>query len=261
MKRTISILFLFLLTPSLVKAVVTITIPKSGTNLLLKCLKSIQGKKSFNNIAAFIHGNHVYDEDSVYWIHHWKMPLDEYKYLGPTKNKIDFFKGNNIKIVLILRDPRQHIIALLRSIKKTINPKNIEFGIRNFPKLLYDQSVFNDTFDYKDINACYEDYLKWRDEYPNVHLVRFENLVGEKGGGDAISQYEEVVGLMEFLNKEAKIESAQEIANQLFGGTKTFKVGKIDSWKQYYSDKNKETFKEVAGDLLIKLGYEKDYNW
>ena len=35
----------------------------------------------------------------------------------------------------------------------------------------------------------------------------------------------------------------------------------IGDWKNHFSDENKQTFKNIAGDLLIELGYEKDYTW
>ena len=32
-------------------------------------------------------------------------------------------------------------------------------------------------------------------------------------------------------------------------------------WRNYLTDEHKSRFKEIAGDLLIELGYEKDMNW
>lgn len=37
--------------------------------------------------------------------------------------------------------------------------------------------------------------------------------------------------------------------------------GKTNEWKKYFTEEHKRIFKEVAGDLLIKLGYEEDENW
>lgn len=41
----------------------------------------------------------------------------------------------------------------------------------------------------------------------------------------------------------------------------TFRSGKTGEWKKYFTDEHKKIFKDVAGDLLIRLGYEKDNNW
>ncbi len=41
----------------------------------------------------------------------------------------------------------------------------------------------------------------------------------------------------------------------------TFRSGKTGEWKNHFTDEHKKIFKDVAGDLLIKLGYEKDNDW
>jgi len=41
----------------------------------------------------------------------------------------------------------------------------------------------------------------------------------------------------------------------------TFRSGKTGGWKQHFTDKHKKLFKEVAGDLLVRLGYEKNNDW
>ena len=41
----------------------------------------------------------------------------------------------------------------------------------------------------------------------------------------------------------------------------TFRSGKTGGWKQHFTDEHKKLFKEVAGDLLVKLGYEQDNSW
>lgn len=41
----------------------------------------------------------------------------------------------------------------------------------------------------------------------------------------------------------------------------TFRSGKTGGWKQYFTEEHKKLFKDVAGDLLVRLGYEKNNNW
>ena len=43
--------------------------------------------------------------------------------------------------------------------------------------------------------------------------------------------------------------------------SKTFRTGKTGEWKKYYKDQHKTLFKEVAGDVLVRLGYEKNNDW
>ncbi len=41
----------------------------------------------------------------------------------------------------------------------------------------------------------------------------------------------------------------------------TFRSGKTGEWKKYFTDEHKKIFKDVAGDLLIRLGYERTKDW
>lgn len=40
-----------------------------------------------------------------------------------------------------------------------------------------------------------------------------------------------------------------------------FRKGVAGDWKNVFTERDKRAFKEAAGDLLIELGYEKDYGW
>ena len=37
--------------------------------------------------------------------------------------------------------------------------------------------------------------------------------------------------------------------------------GRPGSWKSFFTERDRKIFKEIAGDLLVKWGYEKDLNW
>ena len=41
----------------------------------------------------------------------------------------------------------------------------------------------------------------------------------------------------------------------------TFRSGKAGAWREQFSEANKRLFKDVAGELLIRLGYERDQDW
>ena len=41
----------------------------------------------------------------------------------------------------------------------------------------------------------------------------------------------------------------------------TFRKGTIGDWRNHFTEEHKAAFKEVAEAELIKLGYEKDYDW
>ena len=41
----------------------------------------------------------------------------------------------------------------------------------------------------------------------------------------------------------------------------TFRSGKTGGWREHFTEEHKKLFKDVAGDLLVRLGYEKSNEW
>jgi hypothetical protein len=41
----------------------------------------------------------------------------------------------------------------------------------------------------------------------------------------------------------------------------TFRRGEVGSWQDHFTSAHKSLFKEQAGDLLVKLGYEASDGW
>ena len=84
----------------------------------------------------------------------------------------------------------------------------------------------------------------------------------------------EVKRLLEFLQVRSNEVVVRRLVNQsrfenFSGGrqrgeedpTSLVRKGIAGDWKNVFSDKDKQIFKQEAGDLLIQLGYEKDNNW
>jgi hypothetical protein len=99
----------------------------------------------------------------------------------------------------------------------------------------------------------------------NYTEVRYEDLLERP--------VEEVRRLLEFLGADADEETVERLVEKSgFERESNRKRGQEDSssrlrrgiagdWKNVFTGEDKRIFKEVAGDLLIKLGYEKDRNW
>ena len=72
----------------------------------------------------------------------------------------------------------------------------------------------------------------------------------------------EIDGLSASLEKEMKnnpdAKWQREKENNLI---EPFQKGKINSWKKLFTQRDISIYKEIAGDSLIKWGYEMDKNW
>jgi hypothetical protein len=40
-----------------------------------------------------------------------------------------------------------------------------------------------------------------------------------------------------------------------------YRKGVAGDWKKYFTEEDRRVFKEEAGELLIRLGYEEDLDW
>ena len=105
----------------------------------------------------------------------------------------------------------------------------------------------------------YEGVFEWLNQ-PHVMCIRFEDLINNRD--------ETLLAMLDEVEKTGyKIptlrEKALEILIEAINPKKshTFRSGKTGGWVDHYSAENIELFKEVAGDLLVKLGYERNNDW
>jgi hypothetical protein len=100
----------------------------------------------------------------------------------------------------------------------------------------------------------------------NYAEVRYEDLLERPE--------EEVRRLLEFLEVEAGEETVKRCVSsasfeRLSKGrqrgqedaTSFFRKGVAGDWRNAFIERDKQVFEEEAGDLLIRLGYERDDNW
>jgi hypothetical protein len=99
----------------------------------------------------------------------------------------------------------------------------------------------------------------------HYHSLRFEDLTAKPYetisrawqflGADP-SGLEDVVAaeMSQNLDAEWQREIAIDLVSQL-------KKGKSGSWKDLFTERDKKIFKDIAGELLVTWGYEKDMNW
>lgn len=100
----------------------------------------------------------------------------------------------------------------------------------------------------------------WRDD-PEVLLLRFEDLVGEAGGGSSSRQRRALGRLLDFLEPAddgAGEERVERVAGELFGGTSTFRRGTIGGWREAFAPRHLALFERSADGLLAGWGYGED---
>jgi hypothetical protein len=121
------------------------------------------------------------------------------------------------------------------------------------------EGVADPKFYLSNVRERYESYLGWLD-HPEVFCLRFEDLILERDVALArLLGYLEVRGLDLQIPREQAIETLKAGISPKKSGT--FRKGQPGNWREYFTDANKARFKEVAGDLLARLGFDDGVEW
>ena len=252
--NALSIVFLFIICFFLEnKSLFIITIPKSGSHLLEKAVSKITRKNNYSKIVGSIF---TLDPDASICLDIAMKERGEdflFEHLGYQVWIEKMFYENKEKILFNIRDPRDQVLSYAHWQKDLpeVFPSSINMTFNQ---------VLTDLI--KGIDSYYNIFFEWIN-YPYALTVRFEDLVGSKGGGDDAQQLATVKAIAKHVSVELSEQRAQEIAANLFGDNTrfTFRKGQIGAWKHEFTLEHKELFKQYGGELLIKLGYEKDLNW
>ncbi len=242
--------------------IIVVSIPQSGTHLVGKIVDKInekanrhfwQGCKQYTTVDQNEITDFITQKKSHYSTHAF---CNSHNYELVEKNKL--------KVIVMIRDPRDIIVSRAFWWRKHsdifVHYANLSVD-EAITSLIKSYIVPGPTGEnHETLKEYYDSYLSWS-AYPNHLITKFEDLIGAHGGGNAITQQDEIVRIAKFMNLPHTTLEAQSISSQIFGKGDTFRKGKIGSWKEYFTPEQKQLFKEVAGDLLIELGYEKDNNW
>lgn len=163
----------------------------------------------------------------------------------------------NLKILYIHRDPRDVLVSLCNHYlryknyplhKVFVKQKNLEsclllalHGYRWRPEPLA-------SF-YERLTRS----LRWKDS-TNICSVRFEDLVGSKGGGDDALQVEAVKKISNYLGFDNKKE-IMAIAERTFDEkSETFYRGKIGQWREAFTSRVKSEYEKMCHEIGIDEG-------
>ncbi|NOY98958.1 MAG: sulfotransferase domain-containing protein, partial [Chloroflexi bacterium] len=113
--------------------------------------------------------------------------------------------------------------------------------------------------EFPDIAGRFAFYTDWLD-HPEVLPLHFEDFIHNRRAalGEVLDHFLKRVGTLPTPREQILDELEASIDPSR---SPTFRSGRTGEWKKYFTDEHKRIFKDVAGDLLIRLGYEKDNDW
>jgi hypothetical protein len=263
------------------------SLPKSGTHLLAKALELLP---KINSSGIWIEHSKYKEYQNYTEFDSSKIPIGidwprqvnlndvekEFLKINPgqfitghipySQQLGESFIKNRVKTFLILRDPRDVVV----SHAKYVATEQQHFLYDQYQQLNEEDRLLRsiigigryNSFKTKllNINERFQSVLPWMKENYNC-TIYFEKLVGAKGGGTDEIQIEELRKIISHLEIPYTVSHVENIRTHLFGGTRTFQKGVIGRWRDCFNNMHKDVFKDVAGQLLVDLNFENNFNW
>ena len=215
--------------------------PKTRYDLSLYKQKIL--KKRLENVKS---SEEYAKEFFSYLLETWKP----HKYLIEKSPNNIYYVSNikksfpNAKLLSIYRDGRDFVVSHKFFSEKLGRQWNLKDSIESWKKAIYQQFNMQKSHD--------------------IYALSYESLQNES--------FETTQNILNFLNVNYDNQNIYEMIDkssfQKITGRKKgigkqdfYRKGVSGDWRNHLSETDKDVFKELAGDLLIELGYEKDYDW
>lgn len=163
-----------------------------------------------------------------------------------------------VRVVFMVRDPRDVVISQVRYV--TGRTDHWAHGLFTAKDGTHEQlrlAIAGDPVGRprRSLDDRLAEYEGWLDAA--TYVLRFEDLVGVRGGGDATRQRDSLGGLFRAIGLPADPVREEAIARALFSAdSPTFRKGTIGQWREVFDDELRDLAKDVAGARLRRFGYE-----
>lgn len=185
-------------------------------------------------------------------------------YLDATKENASFLTEAGRVNYFIYRDPRDMLVSQVFF----ATDMHEGHGMHEFYKSLPDfgkrlkvaiTGIDRDGLKMVSVRQRYEGVFQWL-EQQNVMCIRFEDLINDRETtlNSMLDEVEKTGYKIPVSREQALTVLVEAIQPKK---SHTFRSGKTGGWKNHFANEHKVLFKDVAGDLLVKLGYEENNDW
>jgi hypothetical protein len=244
--------------------------PKSGSHLLLQILNGFTQIMPYRYVAGdpirtiTKDGRRRQANEILADLHHLSSGVIGWGYLEVTSENVGFLCQPDRVNYFIYRDPRDMLVSQVFF----ATDMNEEHGMHEYYNSLSDfgerlkvaiTGLDRDGLHMVNVRQRYEGVFQWL-EQKQLMCLRFEDLINNR---DVTLN----AMLHEVERTGYKIPTVREKALSILveaiqpKKSHTFRSGKTGGWRVHFTEEHRKLFKDVAGDLLIRLGYEKSNDW
>lgn len=176
---------------------------------------------------------------------------------------LEVVQQRGIRVLLMIRDPRDIVVSHFKYVGGIDKTHRLYEHYRNLPddeaRLMASITGVGELR--PSIGELLRQFEAWMD-LDNTLVCRFEDFIGPRGGGSAAAQREALTAVAGHLSIPLDAAAIAHIADGIFSPrSSTFRKGRSGTWREYFGPGHIQTFKELAGDEIIRYGYENDTNW
>ncbi len=244
--------------------------PKSGSHLLLQILNGFTRIMPYRYVDADPirtiekNGRRKTKEEILDDLTCVPNGVIGWGYVDATKENASFLTSAGRVNFFIYRDPRDMLVSQVFFATDMHEEHGMHAYYNSLPNFgarlnIAITGIDKDGLKMVSVKQRYEGVFQWL-EQKNVMCLRFEDLINNR---DAT-----LLAMLDEVEKTGyKIPTPREKSLPILveaiqpKKSRTFRSGKTGGWKEHFTDEHKKLFKDVAGDLLIKLGYENNNNW
>ena len=244
--------------------------PKSGSHLLLQILNGFTQIMPYKYVEADPvrtiekKGRRKTEAEILKELKRIPQGAIGWGYIEASPENISFLCKPDRVNYFIYRDPRDMLVSQVFFATNM----NEEHGMHEYYKSLPDfgerlkvaiTGIDQDGLYMVSVKQRYASVFEWL-EQPNVMCIRFEDLINKRDTTlDAMLDEVESTGYEIPTPREKALSVLVEAIQPK--KSHTFRSGKTGGWREHFTEEHKKLFKDMTGDLLLKLEYEKDNDW
>lgn len=246
--------------------------PKSGTHLLTQILQAFTeiSPAVDSGLPAVI----TYEGDTARQRELGQILADlksfspgdiGYGHLHAQGELIDMLSSPQFAAYFVLRDPRDVVVSHVHYVTEMETRHALHdyyaHTLQTFEQRLSASIVGLEHLGLPlpDIFQRFEPFLGWL-EVKQVLTLRYEDLMQDrKTQLQRILEHASQRGLTLYCPLADAIQKIEGVLDPQ--RSPTFRKGKIGGWRESFTEEHKQLFKEISGDLLIRLGYEQNKDW
>jgi hypothetical protein len=244
--------------------------PKSGSHLLLQILNGFTQIMPYRYVNADPirtikrEGTRKTNEEITHELKSIPRGVIGWGYVEATPANVSLLCQPERVNYFIYRDPRDMLVSQVFF----ATDMQEEHGMHEYYNSLPDfgerlkiaiTGIDRDGLYMVNVKQRYDGVFQWLAQ-KNVMCIRFEDLINNRDATlhAMLDEVEKTGYKIPTPRQKALSILVEAIEPQK---SHTFRSGKTGGWKQYFSDEHKRLFNDVAGDVLINLGYEKNQDW